>query len=64
MAVPVRDPFSVDRAVLNGEMGSDAVGYRAVHSQQSTVDSASPKFPPSLKRGRFRLMGSGAARRP
>ena len=26
MAVPVRDPFSVDRAVLNREMGRDAVG--------------------------------------
>ena len=26
MAVPVRDPFSFDRAVLNGEMGCDAVG--------------------------------------
>ena len=25
MAVPVRDPFSVDRAVLNREMGWDAV---------------------------------------
>jgi hypothetical protein len=26
MAVPVRDPFTVDRAVLNSEMGCDAVG--------------------------------------
>jgi hypothetical protein len=26
MAVPVRDPSSVDRAVLNREMGRDAVG--------------------------------------
>ena len=26
VAVPVRDPFSVDRAVLNREMGRDAVG--------------------------------------
>jgi hypothetical protein len=25
-AVPVRDPFSVDRAVLNREMGRDAAG--------------------------------------
>jgi hypothetical protein len=26
MAVPVRDPFSVDRVVLNREMRGDAVG--------------------------------------
>jgi hypothetical protein len=26
MAVPVGDPFSVDRAVLDREMGRDAVG--------------------------------------
>jgi hypothetical protein len=26
MAVPVRDPFSVDGAILNREMGRDAVG--------------------------------------
>jgi len=26
MAVPVRDPFSVDRPVLNREMDRDAVG--------------------------------------
>jgi hypothetical protein len=26
MAVSVRDPFSIDRAILNREMGRDAVG--------------------------------------
>jgi hypothetical protein len=26
MAVPVRDLFSIDRAILNREMGGDAVG--------------------------------------
>jgi len=26
MAVPVRDPFTIDRAVLNREMARDAVG--------------------------------------
>jgi len=57
MAVPVRDPSSVDRAVLNAKMGRDAVGYRAVDGQRSTVDSASLKFPPSSQGDRVRLIG-------
>jgi hypothetical protein len=63
MAVPVGDPSSVDRAVLNGEMGRDAVGYRAVHSQRSTVDSRQCKPEvPSRKRDWDRLIGVGAVR--